>query len=137
MFKPPIILVGFVSINRGISTPSHILTFFLSSLNDSLATLQTTVPAITKNTSDWSYNYTKAVRIGDLVAVNVYCGGVPTNGKIIASGLPPADSDYSALTGGATPSVIGVDTNGNVIVRSAGSTSSVIVGGAIIYKATN
>ena len=90
---------------------------------------------ITLNTTGWTTNRTKCFRIGSLVIVNIFLNGTPEIDKTIATGLPvpKVTSQYWAITLlGSSPSMIGVDENGKLLIMSAGT--GTYIGGTLAYE---
>lgn len=76
--------------------------------------------AITLNTSVWNANNTKCYRIGNLVILNFYVQGTPSNSKTIATGCPRPTTSLST-SAGSPASVVALGTNGTLYIQSAGT----------------
>lgn len=99
----------------------------ITALNNSLTTQEI---AITLNTSAWSANNTKCYRMGNLVILNFYVQGTPSNSKTIATGCPKPMTGLST-SAGSSPSVVSLDTNGNLYIQSAGT--GTYIGSCLAY----
>lgn len=91
----------------------------------------------TLNTSGWTTNSTTAFRIGNLVFVNVYVLGTPTERKIIASGLPKPNRNNALsfiIPSSLGNSVGAVSLAGDIVLSSPGTTSAGYFGATVIYE---
>lgn len=89
----------------------------LQALNNGLTAQEI---AITLNTSAWSANNTKCYRIGNLVILNFYVQGTPSNSKTIATGCPSPMVGLST-SAGSPASVVALGTNGTLYIQSSGT----------------
>lgn len=96
-------------------------------------TIKTGAPTevtITTVTTGWTSNTTSCYKMGNLVLVQFYVQGTPSNGKQIATGLPiPTSTPRTAS--GSSPSVIQIDNNGELYIQSAGT--GIYMGGTLVY----
>lgn len=99
----------------------------LQALNTGLTTQEI---AITLNTSAWNANNTKCYRMGNLVILNFYVQGTPSNSKTIATGCPHPMTGLST-SAGSTPSVVSLDTNGTLYIQSSGT--GTYIGACLAY----
>lgn len=96
-------------------------------------TIKTGAPvevSITTVTTGWTSNTTSCYKIDNLVMVQFYVQGTPSNGKQIATGLPIPTSTPKTASG-SSPSVIQVDSSGVLYIQSSGT--GTYMGGTLVY----
>ena len=88
---------------------------------------------LTLNTSGFTSNNTWAQRVGRQVTVYPQVVGTPVKGRTIASGLPAPPKTINIRD--ATFGQVSLNTDGQLIIASAGSTSSTYLYFPFIYWA--